>query len=248
MVKLNQYGEDSKKTMSDYPLRLLPSRHYIMITDRARLKSIDPYLQRKCFKPKEECCVEGDHNKVTAAAFGSSGLNNMSVNLLGGLFRIGDEKWHQNVSDADNWTGGDVYIQQYEGRYEYQDIQASVYFKYSIADSLTWDFPRCFNSEEERDVYEAAIVDGMTEGAQFSKKTSYKLKAHSECHHSPNNLNYWHMEIRSIIDAKPPEEVDSNKKNYQKKALRAMVESLRAYSTLNPPKDIVPLPKELYQH
>lgn len=231
--------------MSEYPLRLLPSDSYVLRIDRDLLMANNPYLQRKCYHPEEECCVDGDRNRLTVKAFGSSGLNNMSVNILGALFKIGDEIWYQKVTDEDVWKGGNVTIEDYEGRYEPQDVQNCVYFKFDKANSLNWTFPRTFKSVEERDMYEAAIVEGMSTG-NFSGKTPYTLKAHSECHHAPNVLNYWHAEIKSIIDSNPTEEVSANDKNYKKKALRGMIEKLRPYGTLNPPSNIIDLPKDLY--
>lgn len=245
--KLRRYGGNSRKTMDEYPERLLPHNNYVVRMDRSGLTEIDPYLQRKSFLPIEECCVEGNQDCVTTRAFGQSGLYNMSVNILGGLFEVGDEKWHQAVGKEDEWNGGDVDIRKYKERYESRDVTASVYFKFRIADGLKWTFPRRFNTIQERNSYEKAIEGGLSDSETFVKTVDYLLKTHSECHHSPNMLNYWHMEIKTIIDRKPEEVVDANDKKYQKKAVRGMIEVLRPHCTLRPPHDSPILPEDVYK-
>lgn len=231
--------------MSEYPERILPRSCYCSKITLSDLEGKNLYLQRKCFLPEDQCCVDGDRNNVTPAAFGNSGLYNMSVNLLGGLFIIGDEKWYQYVTEKDNWETGEIDIRLYEGRYQLQDINTSVYFKFDIANNLHWQFPRCFNDQNQFNKYEEAIVKGMS-NKSFTKGATYFLKAHSECEHSPNCLNYWHLEVKSVIDSLPPEEIIGNNKNYQKNALRGMIEVLRKNSSLNPPTSIGTISEKIY--
>lgn len=231
--------------MSEYPERLLPKNCYCSKIETTRLLGKNLYLQRKCFLPESQCCVDGDRNNVTPAAFGDTGLSRMSVNLIGGLFLIGDEKWYQNVTENDNWKEGDIDIKLYEGKYEIQDISTSIYFKLDIANSLHWQFPRFFNDNCQYVKYKDAIIKGMSDNFTFSKAVQYQLKVHSECHHSPHCLNYWHMEVRSIIDSIPPEEIKGKNKR-EKEALRGMIEVLRKHSSLNPPSLINIISEDVY--
>lgn len=244
--KQNQHGNNSLKMTPEYPIRLIPRQNFRSEMDRSQLQQINPWLQRKCFCAESECCVEGDKNRVTRKAFGDSGLYKMSVNILGGLFEIGDEKWHQLVGEEDNWTEGEVDMEKYEDKYCLKDITTSIYFNFNSADTLDWQFPRRFNDKDEFDACKEAIISGMSEEPTFSKKQEFTLKGHSECYHTPNCLNYWHVEVRSIIDSMPPTEIADNKQNYKKRALRNMIEVLRKLCTLNPPKAYCLLPETLY--
>lgn len=244
--KLPPHGSNYPKVMPEYPIRLLPQAAYTPRMNRNRLIDIDPYLQRKSFLAMKDCCFDDNPDNVTPAAFGNSGLYRMSVNILGGLFRIGDEIWHQSLCEEDVWNGGEVDMQRFEDRYEPRKIEASVYFKFSSANDIQWTFPKRFGSKDERNEWEEAIVDGLTDKEIFEKETEYQIKAHSECHHNPNMLNYWHMEIKSIIDRKPEEEIADTKQKFKKKALRGMIEILRPNSSLRPPSNIPSLPEDLY--
>lgn len=243
----SQHGEISTMMQYEvYPQRLLPKSNYRSCMSRTDLKDVNPLLQRKCNMPFEKCCVDNDPDNVTRAAFGEVGLAGMSVNVLGGLFLSGDERWQQNVSKDEEWTSGDVDLKMYEGKYELRDVEASVYFNFASADEMTWTFPRVFPDKAQHDKYKAAIIEGMSGVSVFSKKTPYVLNAHAECHHKPTVLNYWHVEVKSYIDSIPPEEITNSGSSYRKKALNQMVETLRVKSTLNPPESVPEISMSIY--
>ncbi|MCM1143037.1 MAG: hypothetical protein NC453_31105 [Muribaculum sp.] len=147
--------------------------------------------------------------RVTREAFGKVGLTRMSVNILGGLFEIGDEVWLQKMGEDDNWTDQPIDLSDYVGRYEYLGSAVSIYFQFAAADMLQWQFPRMFDSQGQYDQYRDAIVSELGEPASFAKGTQYQLKAHAECHHAPTSLNYWHLEVKTIVDSIPPEEIEN---------------------------------------
>lgn len=100
----------------EYPERLLPKPNYCAQMARRELSGINPFLQRRCTCSADMCCVNGDQMRVTREAFGKIGLTRMSVNLLGGLFEIGDERWLQKMGDEDVWKGDEVNIIDYEAQ------------------------------------------------------------------------------------------------------------------------------------
>lgn len=159
-----------KSSMEKYPDRLIPKVHYRLNMVREELRTYDPYLQRKCPCPHEECCMDNDPSRVTREAFGNVGLNRMSVNMLGALFLPGDERWHQNMTDEDNWNGTSVELDQYEGKYVLKEPCDSVYFIFSKADMMDWTFPRIFAEKAQHDKYKDAIISEMGEREAFSKK------------------------------------------------------------------------------
>lgn len=238
--------ESLQDSTPDYPERIMPQEDYHLRMDIDVLNSINPYLQRKSDLPLSSCCVDGDLDRVTTAAFGQRGLVNMSVNIFGGLFQVGDERWHQKVSKEDAWKGGAVDIDTYEGRYEWQDEKVSVYFSFDKAHNVTWNFPRKFADKNQFSKYRDAIIEGLSPVGDFSKDVTYFLSGHSECNHDPNPLNYWHMEIASIIDSNPVEYIVKDNSNYQKMALRAMIEAIRVFASLRLPTDIPRIPEICY--
>lgn len=232
--------------MSDYPSRILPRKEFVKQIGRETLKAIDPVLQRKCDVPIEECCVNGDLNHVTVAAFGQRGLAKMSVNLLGGEFIVGDENWHQNLGRTASWDGKDVALKNYEGRYEFKKAHASVYFRFETADELKWPFPRKFPNLQEFKKNVSAVIEGMKDEKDFSSANEYMLQAHAECHHDPTFLNYWHAEIRSFIDNERREEVLNDSSRYKQALLNGMIDRLRSKSTLRVPETIPQIPTAVY--
>lgn len=229
----------------EYPIRILPQKGYITQMGRDVLTSVNPWLQRKSYRPIEECCIDGDINRITPKAFGDVGLTRMSVNIIGGLYWISDEIWHQSMHEEDNWDGEKVIaLEDFRGRYNMEDKPITpIYFTFEDANSLNWTFPRIFQNAAQHDKYKDAIVEGLD---GFQKDLTYTLKAYSECLHVATDLNYWHAEIRSVIDSLPPEEIRKMKASYQKQAIHGMIEKLRVKSSLNAPSNIPQFHKDSY--
>lgn len=233
-----------------FPLQIISDPCYNHSMDLSHLCDLNVCLQRACCSSFDECCKDGNPDSVFPEAFGPiKTVKKMSVNLLGGYFVVGHERWSIKKPACDEWRGGEVNHLELQKVITFTDeAYPSVYFRYSIANSIKWTFPRTFPDQATFDKQRDKIIEEYEQGARFSKNETYHMKAHTSCLHVPTQMNYWHCEVHSFIEENPEDQDVDRDKGYRGMALRGMVEILRKECTLRVPKaeDIPRIPEALY--
>lgn len=235
--------KDVREEEPKYPCCILPSTDYVREIDVQSLIDLHAYVQRKSGRPEKECL--GDSGKVTPAAFGIKGLAGMSVNILGGNFLVGHERWHQSGNGTKYWDETAVDISGYEGCYSFDVESASVYLEIGKIHGLHWKFPRTFENQAAFDKQRDSIIEGYTES--FRKTQLYKMQAHCNFEHRATFLNYWHGELHTIIESNPNEDLSKDSGAYRKSALHNFIETIRDYASLQPPVPLPQIPENSYK-
>lgn len=229
-----------------YPWHILPQSNYKASMEDKDLLNLDVILQRKCFCNLEEC-LHPLTGEILPVAFGKKdSLKQLSLNILGGCFLLGDEKWHPKDCENDAWQKCPEEFDQIKDSVGYFENYPSLYFSFSKADSIQFSLPRRFGNKALFDSQKDKIIKGYEEGEKFDSNKDYFFKVTIKCHHVPNKANYWHAQAHTLIHTNPEEDVNATKKKYQGDALRIMVENLIPISSISIPKEIPSIPKSLY--
>lgn len=195
--------------MREYPKDIIPNSKY---KHRLKFKPLldlypDLMVLRMVGKEYAECTDDGTaEGNLTDKIFDGS-VQNLSMNLLGGLYKIEHESFLPQKEAAEtSWNGGDVDFEKYRESYIDKNPCFHVCFHVKDIHNTTYPFPITFQKEDERN----AMADKVRE--MFENDTELQIDqdvvekfvdANSKVNvqvkmtlvHRPNLLNYWHVTL-----------------------------------------------------
>lgn len=194
--------------MREYPNEVVPKATYKKQLVFKALKSDYPNMLvlRMVRGQKEDYYDDSsDVQELTDRIFQGT-IQNLSMNLLGGKFKIEHHSFRpKNDGASDEWNGGDVNLSKYRNSYIDEIPSFYVCFNVDDIDGTTYPFPVKFNNQEERDAMEekakSILVEREVQIDQdvvdkfVSSENKVNVQVLMQLVHRPNNLNYWHVTL-----------------------------------------------------
>lgn len=186
-----------------YPSSLIPKSCWLHRIDVNKLVGVDvdAYVARRIEGEKDECIDTelGPENAfLNAKALGNSDVPNMSLSLLGTLFKTGDLRFRQTGDAMKDWDGKRVESKPL--------IEGFVHECEKEWFAVAWDvkglheqlvpYKKEFSREKDYNKF-IQEINRVTEviKMEFSeyKDSVAPLEATTRLQHSPTLLNYWHF-------------------------------------------------------
>lgn len=161
--------------------------------------------------PEDYFIMTSEGNKELSEKVFKSSLANLSMNLAGGLFDTrsnGHLRFLPATKEAaETWDGGHVPEELYatEDCYNFYETCFGLCFYVCNIHNRTFPFYKHFDSQEERDQYEAKTRAATSEsekeydahfvGAFENSRTKVLVKPRIKVNHLPTKVNYWHMAL-----------------------------------------------------
>lgn len=232
-----------------YPKEILPHPSYRRKLGLERLLSAYPGLMavRKVDGKPEDFEHKGSQGKtyIMPEVF-EGNMANLSMNLAGGLFDVRSNKHlpYLPVNDEakSDWDGREPSESLYS---DYSEKKCfGLCFLISRIHRRTFPYCRCFNTQKDFDEYQKKVEEAALDtrrdkdlilvGRFVSKFEPVELRPYIMIHHSPTNVNYWHV----TLDTRRPTDnsfIDSQEKqtNQDKKMFMALKQDLVHHCKVN---------------
>ena len=176
------------------PMRLL-LRDYPELTVARRCEDPNPFAYSGTGKIK----------KLKDAVFGDENLLEMSVNLLGGSFKLCHMPFNPSRQYVESdWCGKDVFdFSQSEDYYSIEDSFGVIYFGVSQVNIFTFPYPKAVDKKDYQPLKSVGEETKQKEGIDKELVGVFgglnngmtEMQAWLRVNHHPNILNYWHMQI-----------------------------------------------------
>lgn len=243
--------------MVSYPLQILPHTDYLLpiVIDAVIAEGHGNVLvQRRSDCPELIAFEDGqrDSSKVTSHAFVN--IAEMSMNLMGGLFKSERAYWSQKKPAHDNWDGKEVDPAKYLVSCEPTDPDAPLFY-FKIASLHGLDFPHPRRGQKPKDMELYSVVNAVIE--QFTGKDGKSFKGFKTngklfVNHVPTMMNYWHIQLELRSKKKDKEDSKEDKDSWEafpksryEDVRRELVEALKNRIILDPEE--VTLPEKFYK-
>lgn len=194
--------------MRKYPYEVVPKATYKKRLVFKALRSDHPnmFVLRMVKGRKEDYYDESSDNQELTDRIFQGTIQNLSMNLLGGKFKIEHYSFRpKNDGASDEWNGGDVDLSLYKDSYIDETPSFYVCFNADDIDGTTYPFPIKFSNQDERDSMEkkaSAIfdereiqIDQDVVDKFVSSEDKVNVQVLMQLVHRPNNLNYWHVTL-----------------------------------------------------
>lgn len=191
-----------------YPLCILPYSHYKLSIDINQIVN------------EENCIIVRRSNKSEKDSFNDldilrediiseKDVPNLSMNLYGSKFTNEHLKYRCFGEAVNLWKGEKIKLSKYKTFYTVLETYSPIYFL--IKDLHNKNFPYHRTNDKETQKFLKALnkVETIKDG-------KIKLNGTSNVIHTPNKLNYWHVEL-TIKDIQETE-IRSTKSAWQKSA------------------------------
>lgn len=177
-----------------YPLQIFPRPRYkVQIDIDSILKSSDLVIVRR-----SEYSREDTFNKLgylLEDVIHEKDLFGLSMNLLGGKFRSTYIKFVQGKEGAKQWDGKRILYDNYSKLYTIKDVCTPVYFNVKDLHKKQFPYYRESSDKETQKIIKELGLKSVLRGTQN------EFSALSNIKHTPNIMNYWHVELE-LRDAK----------------------------------------------
>ena len=236
-----------------YPLRILPRSGWGKNFHGATLISHTPnaLVGHRLDGDANTCIIKNPvSNTMTIEAkfLQSARMRNLSVNLLGGAFKIEDFAFDRKGNGAEDWdTVLDINIANFNAGTDYLSVTSTFCVAGWTLEELEgkrFPFNRKFESEGKLTEWLNALPEHSDDSNiqayldEFSKITPSpdeypyvaKLEAYVKMIHRPTNLNYWHLTLDIFTFDDPENELskeEANRNYVKKNTLRFIADYLR---------------------
>lgn len=224
----------------DYPNCILPYLHYKL---RIEENSINQLVN------EENCVIVRRSDKSEVDSFNELDIlrediisdkstPNLSMNLYGSKFTNEHLKFRCFGNAIKLWEGEKIKFSEYNACYSILESHSPIYFL--IKDLHNKIFP--YYKTDDTETQKLLKILGLNIQSENGK---VKFNGKSSVIHSPNKLNYWHVEFQ----IKDIQEREINKTNsaWQKSAAQYAYNDIIVMSAKkNPPKYIYSIPSEIY--
>lgn len=176
------------------PMRLL-LRDYPELTVARRCEDPDPFAYSGTGKIK----------KLKDTVFGDENLLEMSVNLLGGNFKLCHMPFNPSRQYVESdWCGKEEFdFSMSEDFYRFEETYGVVYFGVSQVNIFTFPYPKAVDKKDYPSLKDVGEKTKKKEGIDKElvgafgdlDKGMTEMQAWLRVNHHPNILNYWHMQI-----------------------------------------------------
>ncbi|NLT52257.1 MAG: hypothetical protein GXX85_15240 [Ignavibacteria bacterium] len=246
-VLTNIFNKNFNK-ISSYPRVILPHKNYILNIDFDKhILNYSFLLVRRTNKKPTEAFDEIGFLKTEALISELKDVPDMSLNLLGGLFKENHLKYVPKGNANKQWTDGkNIRISDFIGQYKIEKEVYPIYFILKNIHNCEFPFSR------KNDVNLKNLLDKLK--IEIDKKPEFESEGKTSISHVPINLNYWHIEFH-IKDKKVNQDVKrsgikTNKDDYWQNRLAA--NALNDILIVNAKKEICNneydhIPKRLYK-
>ncbi len=163
----------------------------------------------------------------------------LSLNLLGGLFKISDLKYVQEGEGRKPWQPAtQVYFIDHVENFRVVQPITPIYFLLSEVHDQTFPYYKPTTDKSAKSLFATLNLNPPI------VENKYKLYGKTEVKHAPNNLNYWHVEIiLKDIESKESKGVTSSTK---KSIAEEAFEHVISISGLPSIRNILPIQKQWY--
>lgn len=235
-------------TKPDYPKIIISHPEYRLRMDINNLLSEYPkLLVVRCVDGnKDDYYMQTENGKmILSEKVFKNSMANLSMNLAGGLFDT-DSNAHLRFlpatkEAAETWNGDIVSSELYssEDSYYFYEKCFGLCFYVSEIHERTFPFYKHFESQYDRDIYEAETMAAVTDKemsydahfvAEFkSKKESVEVRPRLKVNHAPTNVNYWHITLDTFRPTdkdfvKPTDKLNSSDKSMFKALKQDLVQ------------------------
>ena len=223
-----------------YPICILPYLHY-------KLKIEDTSINQ--LVNEDNCVIVRRSGKSEVDSFNEleilkediiseKSVPNLSMNLYGSKFTNEHLKFRCFGEAINLWEGEKIKLSNYKSFYNILETHSPIYFL--IKDLHNKIFP--YYKTDDKDTQKLLRILGLNISSENGK---VKLNGKSKVIHSPNKLNYWHVELQ-IKDNQESEIKNTNSAWQKSAALYAYNDIVVMSAKKNPPQNIFKIPSEIY--
>ena len=169
-------------------------------------------------------------------ALSETDVINMSMNLLGGAFKLEHIQFNPTKEATRNWNGTEpIFYSKYHALVQTLPHAMPIFFNASDLHDKNIPYQRTKDKDATKLMVELNIKPLETDG-------KYELQAKSIINHEPTQLNYWHVEfqIKDIENKLILNTKSSWRKNVAEMALKHIV-SMSAFTDCPDIVDIPPI-------
>lgn len=223
--------------MRKYPKEVVPKTIYKKRLVFKTLRPIYPNMSvlRMVKGQKEDYYDDSSDNKELTDRIFQGTIQNLSMNLLGGKFKIEHYSFRpKNDGASDEWDGDLVNLYQFKDSYIDENPSFYVCFNVDDIDETAYPFSIKFKNQEDRDFMEERAVAVLNEREVqidqevvekfVSSVDPVKVQVLMQLTHRPNNLNYWHVTLDTTRPDDPeyimPDERLNSRDKRQMKAFK----------------------------
>lgn len=201
-----------------YPLSILPQKSYVHRIDiDALCKEISIFVVRRSQKTGAD--LFNKFGKLREDALSETDLINMSMNLLGGAFKLEHLGFNPTKKATRNWDGkASIFYSKYHDLVQILPHTTPIFFNVLDIHGQNIPYQRSKDKDVNKLMAKLNIKPLETDG-------KYELYAKSVVNHEPTYLNYWHVEfqIRDVENNLVSNTKSSWKKNVAEMALKHII-------------------------
>lgn len=223
-----------------YPICILPYSHYKLKIEDTSINQLvnedNCIIVRRSDRSQEDSFNELEILREDIIL--EKSIPNLSMNLYGSRFTNEHLKFRCFGAGIKLWEGENIKISNYKACYSILKTHSPIYFL--IKDLHNKVFP--YYKTDDKDTQKLLKIMGLNISSENGK---VKLNGKSNVIHTPNKLNYWHVElqIKDIQEA----EIKHTNSAWQKSAAQYAYNDIVVMSAKkDPPQSIYIIPSNIY--
>lgn len=206
-----------------YPYSILPSSNFKTNIDCDTLISNhNIFILRRSELSKEETyqtLYNGDI-VLNDDAIEDIRIANLSVNLLGGNFKNSHNKFLAVRNGSELWTGNKVYLSEYINDYKIIENKGMIFIDAKLLHNIEFPYNLPSDPTLHKEVAKFQNTIGKNRVITNIPKQTIKVIGKTYFIHSPVNLNYWHLELKT--ENFMEEVIENPKKNSNRRFLEQL--------------------------
>lgn len=221
-----------------YPPEILPQIGFKFPIDTNKLNSIGSFaVIRRSNKSKDNSFDSLGFVREDAIISKYSELPNLSMNILGGNFKLKHLKYRPKGLSTKSWRENEeVLLVDYVDQWECLENSVPIFFPLKDIHTIEFPYERESNDKETKKLMSAFSFLQKENKARFQGKTIVE--------HEPIKLNYWHVELKlKDVEEKSIKKADST---WKKSAAESALNDILLVKALPDMQNFDTIPKEFY--
>lgn len=171
-----------------YPLSILPRKKFIVKIDLEGLSSDNNeyYLVRRSNNGADDTW-NADTGILREDAILVEDIPCLSLNILGAKFKVPHIKFQPKGEASKPWKGESINFYTYKDSYKVDTVGSPIYFKLKDLHNRTFPYERVKDSGIKGFIAQLKLA--------INSNGKYPFQGSTKVIHTPNNLNYWHIEL-----------------------------------------------------
>lgn len=229
--------------MSKYPIEALPQKSYFHNMDIDLMcQSIKPVIVHRSNLSREMTFNEVGLLRNDVIPF--ERVPRLSMNLLGGGFRVDDIKFRVTGPGMEEWDGlAEISIEDFAQFIKIVETDyCPIFFDATAINNH--DLPYERNISQDKELRKKLIRFNLIDSKYL--ESVVKITGRTKILHSPNNLNYWHVELVIHPMGDVSETLENSKSNWKEELCKQVIKDILAVNATEDKVNFDTIPKSFY--